>query len=150
MGDEEYDMVWEYAKEHHPDLPQVMNVGLEQCSGRMKKLPHYMGSLDKIKDKESDLNKFKKKHKSGDTYVVSDKLDGVSALLYCKLGEEPKLYTRGNGNTGQDITDILEHIRGINKGALGIDEETNVCRRDISIRGELIIQKRILVMKYVR
>jgi DNA ligase (NAD+) len=148
MGDEEYDMLWEYAKEHHPDLPQVMNVGLEQCSGRMKKLPHYMGSLDKIKDKESDFTKFKKKHKSGDTYIVSDKLDGVSALLYCKLGEEPKLYTRGNGNTGQDITDILEHIRGVNKEALGIDEETNVCKRDISIRGELIIQKRIYSEKY--
>jgi NAD-dependent DNA ligase len=43
---------------------------------------------------------------------------------------------------------ITEHIKGIDKEALGIDEETNVCKHDISVRGELIMQKRTYSEKY--
>ena len=35
---------------------------------------------------------------------LSCKLDGVSGLIYHRGISEPKLYTRGNGKVGQDIS----------------------------------------------
>jgi NAD-dependent DNA ligase len=62
-------------------------------------------------------------------------LDGISALLYI-TSSETHLYTRGDGNTGQDITHIIDHIQGIptNLSKLGRDGI-------LAIRGELIITK---------
>lgn len=148
LTDDEYNELWEYAKEHHPELPQVSNIGLDECKGRMQKLPYYMGSLDKIKDKESDFNNYKKKHEPTTEYIISDKLDGVSALLYCKVGEKPKLYSRGNGTIGQDISEFIGKIRGINNDMIEIDDETNICKRDIVVRGELIMRKDVFRLKY--
>jgi NAD-dependent DNA ligase len=148
ITDKEYDIIWEYAKEHFPELPQVKNVGLDECTGRMQKLPYYMGSLDKIKDKESDFNSYKKKHTTDTEYIISDKLDGVSALLHCKVGETPKLFSRGNGTIGQDLSDFIGYVRGLNFDALEIDSDTNICKRDISVRGELIMRRDVFRLKY--
>ena len=71
-----------------------------------------MGSLSKIKPDTGFLEPWLTKFKG--PYVISDKLDGVSAQIYNdpKLGI--KMYTRGEmtdeGNIGQDITDLLKYI----------------------------------------
>lgn len=148
ITDKEYDIIWDYAKEHYPELPQVSNIGLDECTGRMKQLPYHMGSLDKIKDKDSDFIHYKKKHTKDTEYIISDKLDGVSALLHCKLGEEPKLYSRGNGDIGQDLSDFIGYIRGIHLDALYVDPDTNICKKDISVRGELIMRRDVYRVKY--
>jgi len=64
-----------------------------------KKLPKYMGSLNKIKDRKS-LENWKKKNKA--PYVLSDKVDGVSGLQ-----EKKDLYTRGDGEIGTDISHLV-------------------------------------------
>ena len=48
------------------------------------------------------------------TYIIEDKLDGVSCLLSSENGTI-KLFTRGNGYEGTDITHILKHINDIPK-----------------------------------
>ena len=53
-------------------------------------------------------NNWKKKY-SG-PYVVSCKLDGVSGL-YTTEGDIPKLYTRGDGKIGQDISHMIPYLR---------------------------------------
>lgn len=63
-----------------------------------KKLPKYMGSLNKIKDRKS-LENWKKKNKG--PYVLTDKVDGVSCLQNKK-----DLYTRGDGVVGTDISHL--------------------------------------------
>jgi len=92
-------------------------------------LPYWMGSMDKIKSNQKELDKWMKKNME-DNYIITDKLDGVSALYVCKEGK-CNLYTRGNGLEGQDISDMLESINGL---------ET-VKQDNIVIRGELIIKK---------
>ena len=72
-----------------------------------------------------DLQKWIKKYNTND-YVISEKLDGISAY-YNKA--ENKLYTRGNGKTGSDISHILPHIN------------LPVINTDI-VRGELLISKK--------
>ena len=94
-----------------------------------------MGSLSKIKPDTGFLEPWLEKYKG--PYVVSDKLDGVSAQIYNdpKLGL--KMYTRGEmtdeGNIGQDITDLMKYI---NCGSVD-----NIPKGS-SIRGELIINKK--------
>ena len=41
--------------------------------------------------------------------MVSDKLDGISGILVRESGET-KLYTRGNGRVGQDISHAIEYF----------------------------------------
>ena len=64
------------------------------------KLPYFRGSMDKIKPDTDALEKWKKKYKG--KYVISGKLDGVSALYTTENGTR-KLYTRGNGKECQDV-----------------------------------------------
>ncbi len=99
----------------------------EKVNGKVK-LPYYMGSLDKIKPSTGTFNKWINDY-SG-PYVVSYKLDGVSALLY-KINGKVSMYTRGNGIEGQDISHCIS-LMGINTDKL-IDGD--------AIRGELIISK---------
>ena len=94
------------------------------------KLPYFMGSLNKIKTKES-LDKWLLNF-SG-PFIVSDKLDGVSCLLV-KKNNKIRLYTRGNGEYGQNINNLVPFI---------IDKLPNInkIKNDLAIRGELIISK---------
>ena len=68
------------------------------------------------------------------SYVVSCKLDGISALyVYDKNKKEEKLYTRGNGTIGQDISYLIKYInfpKNISKNINGA-----------MITGEIIISR---------
>lgn len=58
------------------------------------KLPYLLASLDKLKT-QKEINLWIKKYNDIDSYVVSDKLDGMSCLYYNGL-----LASRGDGSTG--------------------------------------------------
>ena len=100
------------------------------------KLPVWLGSLDKIKPEDKNkLNNWIAKN-NFENYIVENKLDGVSCLYECKKGNV-KLYTRGDGSIGADITHLLEYIKNIPKVKI-----------DIMIRGELIMKEKIFKSKY--
>ena len=100
------------------------------------KLPVWLGSLDKIKPEDKNkLNNWVAKN-NFENYIVENKLDGVSCLYECKKGNV-KLYTRGDGSIGADITHLLEYIKNIPKVKI-----------DIMIRGELIMKEKIFKSKY--
>lgn len=91
------------------------------------KLPIYMPSLNKVKDNHA-LGLYKKRCES-DSYVVSDKIDGLSLLVVVKNGNV-KLYTRGDGEYGKDVTNIFNHI--------DIGKET-ILQSDHIVRGEIVM-----------
>lgn len=97
-----------------------------------------MGSQNKIKDSEEEISKYKKQYKG--PYIISDKLDGVSCLIVYKRNTadknkfDIKLYTRGNGTYGQDISHLLTYINGF-------PNLSNIIGDYLAIRGELIISK---------
>ena len=127
MSDEIFDIVKDYLKKKNPKHPVLKEIGAPTY-GEKVDLPYWMGSLDKIREKESSLDKWKAKYAG--KCVVSEKLDGNSALLVVKDGRY-KLYSRGDGYKGQDISHLLPLIQGIPK-SLPVS---------IAVRGELIIKK---------
>lgn len=132
VDDDVFDILKEILEERDPDNSFLRQIGAPVKKEKVK-LPYPMGSLDKIKPGSDELDKWLKKYKG--PYVVSDKLDGISAQLYKNSIGELKLYTRGDGMEGQDITHLIHHV--IKKTV-----KLNNIPNGTSIRGEIIISKK--------
>lgn len=130
------DQLFDYVKEYAEDkFKLIVDVGAPIKAKQKVKLPLYMGSLDKIKPDSDTLQKWLKEYKG--SYVLSYKLDGISALLQ-KVDDKLKLYTRGDGKYGQDITLVIPHINfGATPNKILESLNNNDC-----IRGELIMTKK--------
>ena len=124
ITDDIFDIMKDYLTKKDPSNPALKEIGAPV--GSKVKLPYWMGSLDKIRDDEKALDKWKAKHKGN--VIVSDKLDGNSALLVFS-GKNVNMYSRGDGYEGQDISHLIPLIQGIPKS------------KSNAIRGELIISK---------
>ena len=134
MSDNLYDLIREHLESINPNHPVLKAVGNRVDHGKKEQLPYFLGSLDKIKSDEKLVDKFKKDYPG--TYIMSDKLDGNSALLYIS-GNEVKLLSRGDGREGQNISHLLPIIQ--NK--FNIDNAFKSKEKEISVRGELIISR---------
>jgi NAD-dependent DNA ligase len=137
MSDDEYDMIIDRITTLDPHNLYLQKVGApltQKITSKNKvKLPYTMGSMNKIRPENIDIiNKFKYKYLG--PWIISDKLDGVSALLIIDpITKKNNLYTRGNGIIGTDITNLLEIIN--------LNIPTTI-KTKIVIRGELIISKK--------
>ena len=131
MSDNEFDIVKEYFEKKYPNNPVLNNIGAPITKNKVT-LPYNMPSMDKIKPDTDALDKWMKKYTGN--YVLSCKLDGVSGM-YTTENNTRKLYTRGDGSIGQDITHILP--------ALNLPK-----RENIVVRGEFIISKTNFEEKY--
>ena len=132
MTDNEYDIIENYMKVKYPENQYLKQIGAPLTKNKVK-LPYFMGSMDKIKPDTNALQLWKSKFK-GPNYVLSCKLDGVSGL-YTTETQTPKLYTRGDGTYGQDVSHLIPY--------LNLPKTPNVV-----IRGEFIISKAIFEEKY--
>ena len=131
LTDVEYDIIVEYMERKYPNNLVLQGVGAKVEKNKVR-LPYEMASMDKIKPDTNALITWKSKY-SGQ-YVLSCKLDGVSGLYTTENGEA-KLYTRGDGKVGQDITHLLKVLK-LPK------HEGHV------VRGEFIILKEVFEEKY--
>jgi DNA ligase (NAD+) len=131
VSDELYDVLTEYSKKKYPKKKKQTSVGAKVPGKNKVKLPFMMASMNKIKPEKNALIKWKETYRG--PYVITCKLDGVSALYD---GRHHKLYTRGDGIEGQDISHLLVHL-----GMENLDT-------DCVFRGELIIKKKIFQEKY--
>jgi NAD-dependent DNA ligase len=137
ISDSLFDIYKNFIEDKYPNSKVLQNVGCipNKCKS---KLPYFMPSMNKIKasidneegidetiDETVDEGKTKKKSnitlsnkdldlwksKYNGPYVISSKLDGVSALFtYNFKTKEEKLYTRGDLYIGSDITYLLQYI----------------------------------------
>ena len=71
-------------------------------------------------------------------YVIEPKLDGLAVELVYENGKFINGSTRGDGNTGEDITTNLKTIKGI---PLVLRDETTTLPNLLEIRGEVFIRK---------
>lgn len=127
LTDDIYDIIKDYIRKKYPKDAYLKRVGADVDN--KVALPYYMGSQNKIKDSESEITKYKKKYPG--PYLISDKLDGVSGMFVYD-GDNIKLYTRGNGREGQDISHLHKYISGFPK----------IKKQDkLAVRGEFIISK---------
>jgi NAD-dependent DNA ligase len=134
VSDDLYDAMKNRLRQLNPKHPFLKKVGAP-VRGDKVPLPYYLGSLDKIRDDPKHLTAFKKKYPGN--YVVSDKLDGISALIVYEAGNEggAKMYTRGDGVNGQDISRFIHLLSSIPKPGSG------AAMAGMAIRGELILSR---------
>lgn len=127
------DLIFDYLEEKIKKLNSKSKV-LKDIGAPVEsksKLPFFLGSLNKKKEDTIDdwLNK-----QNSNTYCVSDKIDGISVLLYIKNGQIYQAWTRGDGKFGKNISLLIKDIKNIKqieKGLFGT----------FYVRGELIMNK---------
>jgi len=143
MSDDEYDLIRDRIKELDPSnsyLAKPAHQSSEQTATQTvtnkekQALPYKMGSMNKFKTEDfNQIESFKLSYPG--PWVISDKLDGVSALYILDPDSPPQLYTRGNGTIGTIITNLLSLIT---------IAKPKVTTRTV-IRGELIMSKKSFV-----
>lgn len=131
LSDDIYDIIKDYVREHYPKDAYLKRVGADEEN--KVKLPYYMGSQNKIRDDENEIKKFETKFQG--PFVISDKLDGISCLITADKGTI-RIYTRGNGTEGQDISHIIDMVQGIPTKQLAGSTQP------LAVRGELILSKK--------
>jgi DNA ligase (NAD+) len=130
MTDAEFDAGVDQLRAIDPTHPFLATVGAPTTAGDEVPLPIPLPSLNKIKAEDGSLTKWLGKYAATvATYHISVKLDGCSALW---LPATRKLYTRGDGMRGRDISVLAPHITG-----LGAATATSPLT---AIRGELIMR----------
>jgi DNA ligase (NAD+) len=147
FSDEQYDILKDIITTRDPDYIPPIGIRIRENSNdgtsREVNLPFFLPSIDKIKQNDNKkLQNWVKKNNDNLTlvplitnYIITDKLDGVSCLMVIKNNKK-KLYTRGDGNKGSDISYIYQYIKNVPKNV-----------NNIVIRGELIISK-VNFLKY--
>lgn len=133
LKDNIYDILLDIIQQKE-QTTYIAPIGSKITSDKEIKLPYFLGSMNKMKN-ENDVNKWLTKYKD-DAYIVEDKLDGVSCLLIIN-NEEIKLYTRGDGEFGSNISHLSPYIKHIPKSNCSL-----------IVRGELIMRKDIFDEKY--
>ena len=131
LTDNEFDIMKDYVLDKYPKSTVVSKIGAPIKKAKVT-LPYYMPSMDKIKPDTGILGTWKRKYNG--PYVLSCKLDGVSGM-YSTIGGVPKLYTRGDGTVGQDISHLIPVFK-------------LPMIKDIVVRGEFIIPKQVFDEKY--
>lgn len=140
VSDHVFDILRDTLEKIDPQNSFLKEVGAPVKGTKNKvKLPYPMGSLSKIKPGSNYLEKWM--HDYVGPYILSDKLDGVSAQLYIDKDHKVFLYSRGehiegaDTNTSQDISHLLNFI-------LPKHIDTNKLPAGLCIRGEIIISKK--------
>lgn len=128
VSDVIYDLLIDVLREKDPNNNLLTSVGKSAKSD--VKLPYFMPSLDKNMSDTKFIKRWLKKYTG--SYIVSDKLDGVSAMLV-KNNNKYELFTRGSGTLGSNISHLVDKIIK-NISELKIED-------NMAIRGELIISK---------
>lgn len=147
ISDREYDEMLKELKRLEDSYPalKMKNSPTEhvggKVSGKFEKVNHRVPviSLDNSYDQNELLsfdNRVKKRAvSSGDMkYVLEPKIDGLSVVLQYNDGILVRGATRGDGITGEDITDNLRTIKSIPK--------TIEFKGELDVRGEVYIGKK--------
>jgi len=146
LTDNEYDILKEYIEEKYSDTEFEVGAELpKDLPEEVKvKLPYPMPSMNKKKTEKAIMQWYKdypkmSKEKDGKStsYILTAKLDGVSGMFYNETGT-PKLFTRGNGEVGQDISHMIPYIKQLQP----------LVNKKITIRGELLLSKQVFKDKY--
>jgi NAD-dependent DNA ligase len=133
IDDAEYDALAEVAARE--GAAPARPVGFRPMGEKQVVLPFPMPSLEKIKPGERRLADWLGA-KSSNGYVISDKLDGVSAL-WCssivaggKAAGPSRLFQRGDQQVGVEITQYTPYVSGLAELPVGA-----------AVRGEIVLRR---------
>ena len=143
ISDYDYDMLYKEVEKIEKENPQLLDpnsptqrVGGEVLEGFIK-VPHprNLGSLDNSFNPQDLLDFDRRVRAQGSSsYVLEEKVDGLSVILHYQEGRFVLGATRGDGLVGEDVTKNLRTIR-----AIPLELSRPV---DIIVRGEVYLPKR--------
>ena len=146
VSDGVYDMMIDFLKKKDPKSPIIKKIGAKVKGRNKVQLDYWLGSMDKIKLKQLDV--FKTKYKG--EYNISDKMDGISALLIYN-NKKIMLHTRGTAEEGSDITKLVKYLNLPNYNVIEkycIKNKIHGNKNMIAFRGELIMKDIIFKEKW--
>lgn len=132
ISDQDYDDLLDSLRDqlHEDEFNSFLN-SLHEVDGKYTH-PYVMGSLTKVKSEEPDsVFAFLRKYVPSKTLHVSAKIDGISCRLHYEKGTLVGASSRGDGTSGQDLTDKIKFVKGVPQ-VIGYTDT-------IDIRGELVI-----------
>ena len=137
MSDIEFDALWDELKTKYPDSELLKVVGSDHTDGFAKaKHSIIMGSQNKANTAPEMDTWFNKCRMAGHEFVVAPlKLDGCSIALEYENGKFVQAITRGDGETGDDITENVRRMRNVPMKLK--DEYTG------TIRGEILLYRSV-------
>lgn len=141
MEDETYDAYREELARRDPDHPFLQRVGAPVVAENAVQLPVAMPSLRKIKPAKGDVGRFQTRTSDCRSYVLSEKLDGIS-VLWDTFNQ--KLYLRGDGLVGVDISHLAPHITGLRPSPAGAAAAKVI---PMLLRGELVVANKTLAVE---
>ena len=149
IEDNIYDILIDFLRLKNPKSKILKTIGTTVVHKNKVKLDYWLGSMDKIKPPSPQLQIWMNKYQK--PYHLSDKLDGISALLIYRYDKTINMYTRGTSDVGIDISSLIKYIKvpsweQINQilSKQKISGKSNL----IAVRGELIMNKHTFEKKY--
>lgn len=141
VDDSLYDYAYSILQKRKPDSKILKEVGAELPPDvERQELPFMAPSLNKVKKNSRELELYLEKYKG--PYILSDKIDGDSAILHFKPPNYFKLYTRGKGVYGHDISFLRKY--------LNIPDNARLKKYgELKIRGELTVSRKVFNSKYL-
>lgn len=125
ISDNSYDALRWHARKRK--LIGREDVGYLPVERLRTKLPFFMPSLNKVKA-DSSLRKFLQ---TGSKFIWTPKLDGVSGMVTYRDGKLDKVFLRGDGTIGGDISFVAKFIKLPRTSKWP----------DLAVRGEFVILK---------
>jgi len=142
LTDNSFDALEYHLKKRERLLGRVYEkIGAPPVDKIRVNLPYAMPSLNKVKpgtmETANFLSRFNPQNNDFNC-CWSLKLDGVSGMVVYKNGKISKIYTRGDGIIGGDVTYLKEYVKTI-------PDKTS---KDYTVRGEFILAKNTWEAKY--
>lgn len=133
MSDLQYDKLKLFIEDKfpHSEINKIVPHTTITITKNKVSLPYEMWSMDKIVKEQKVTKKLKNINHD---QLISAKLDGISLMMTTEKGDM-KLYTRGNGKYGQDVSHLAPYLK--------IPHIPYA-----SVRGELLIKKETFDKKY--
>ena len=144
--DSDYDEMYRELKSLNNKNPELFSkesvlfrVGSETKQSDLKEITHLfpMLSLDNSMDEQEVLdfhNRTSKNTEKENQYVIENKFDGLAISLRYENGKLAIAATRGNGKTGENITNNAKVIKNI-------PQKISI-KDTLEIRGEVVIRKK--------
>ena len=149
IDDNTFDILVDYLRLKDPKNKVLKQIGTSSISKDDVELPYFLGSMDKLRPYiENETKKFKKWIKNyKKPYYLSDKLDGISALIVYNFDNTVKMYTRGSAIMGKDISKLIKYLKNLPS----IEDIKSFCKSNkiegkkcyLAFRGELIMTREV-------
>jgi len=141
MDDNTYDILKDFLKSKFPKSKVLKEIGATIKSKDKVKLDYWLGSMDKIKPGSGELEKWLNKYHG--EYILSDKLDGISALLVYRPDGTINMYTRGTASEGLDISPLIKYFTFPSVDTIKNSKFKSTKKNILmAFRGELILDKK--------